>query len=107
LLLDDGVWSGRRLLPEGWVESMRAPAPQQPPARPDGSARPGYGRQVWLFGERLGLPEGTFAALGNRGQFIMVVPARRVVIVRRGYDPETGPFSVERFGAAVLEAARD
>jgi hypothetical protein len=43
--------------------------------------------------------------MGNRGQFIVVIPSARMVIVRRGYDPETGPFRIERFAAAVLEAA--
>ena len=62
---------------------------------------------MWLPGGSQGLPAGTFAALGNRGQFIVVVPERRVVIVRRGHDPETGPFSIERFAAAVLEALKE
>jgi CubicO group peptidase (beta-lactamase class C family) len=105
LLLNDGVWSGERLLPEGWLKLMTSPAPVQPPLRRgDGSALPGYGAHVWLFGERHGLPEGTFAAIGNRGQFLIVIPARRAVVVRRGYDPETGPFDIARFTASVLEA---
>jgi CubicO group peptidase (beta-lactamase class C family) len=105
LLLDDGMWNGRRVLPEGWVRFMTAPAPMQPPPRADESRGPGYGAQVWLFGAAQDLPQGTFAAIGNRGQFIIVVPSARMVIVRRGYDPETGPFRIERFAAAVLEAA--
>jgi CubicO group peptidase (beta-lactamase class C family) len=105
LLLNDGIWSGTRILPEGWVDYMRTPAPvQPPPARADGRPLPGYGAQTWLFGMRHGLPEGTFGAMGNRGQFIIVVPSAKLVIVRRGWDPETGPFSIERFAAAVLEA---
>jgi CubicO group peptidase (beta-lactamase class C family) len=104
LLLDDGMWAGRRVLPEGWVRFMTAPAPMQPPPRADGSSGPGYGAQVWLTGAAQGLPEGTFAAMGNRGQFIVVVPSAGVVIVRRGYDPETGPFRIERFAGAVLRA---
>ena len=34
----------------------------------------------------LGVPEGTYAGLGNRGQHMVIVPARDLVIVRRGYD---------------------
>lgn len=105
LLLNDGIWRGRRILPEGWVEFMRTPAPAQPPAtRTDDRPQPGYGAQVWLFGERHGLPQGTYAAMGNRGQFVVVVPSAGVVIVRRGYDPETGPFRIEQFTAAALNA---
>lgn len=105
LLLSDGAWAGQRVLPEGWVKLMTSPAPVQPQPQRDGSALPGYGAQVWLFGERHGLPQGTFAAIGNRGQFVVVIPGRRAVVVRRGYDPETGPFDIARFAAAVLDAA--
>jgi CubicO group peptidase (beta-lactamase class C family) len=40
LFLQDGVWQGGRLLPEGWVAYSLAPAK----AAPDGQ----YGAQVWL-----------------------------------------------------------
>lgn len=64
------------------------PAPAQPQSsNPNGAAVPGYGAQWWLFNERIeGIPDDTIAARGNRGQFLIVVPSRNVVIVRRGYD---------------------
>ena len=39
-LLQDGVWRGARILPEGWVDYMRAPTPQ--------STRGGFGANLWL-----------------------------------------------------------
>ena len=104
LLMNDGAWNGERILPAGWVRYMTAAAPAQPRPDPDGTRGPGYGAQVWLFGKEQGLPEGTYAAMGNRGQYVFVVPARRLVIVRRGFDPEDGRFLPDKFSADVLAA---
>jgi CubicO group peptidase (beta-lactamase class C family) len=101
LHLNDGVWNGERVLPPGWVRYVTTPAPAQP-----GGSRPGYGAQWWLYGPQQGLPAGTYAAQGNRGQFIVVVPSRKVVIVRRGFDAvgEPGGFAIPQFSADVLAA---
>lgn len=101
LHLNDGMWNGERVLPEGWVRYVSTPAPAQPEG--DGA---GYGALWWLYGEKHGLPEGAFAAQGNRGQFVMVVPSRKVVIVRRGFDAvgEPGGFDIRRFSIDVLAA---
>ena len=40
---------------------------------------------------------------GNRGQYVFIVPARGVVIVRRGYDSDGNPpFDAARFARDVL-----
>ena len=96
LWLNDGVWQGERLLPQGWVESMTMPLGPQP------AQGAGYGATLWLFGPKQGLPEGSYAAQGNRGQYIMVIPAKRLVIVRRGEDPSGGGFDMEKFSADVV-----
>jgi CubicO group peptidase (beta-lactamase class C family) len=103
LHLNDGVWNGERVLPEGWVRYVTTPAPAQP------TRGEGYGAQWWLFGPEQGLPAGTYAAQGNRGQYVVVVPARAVVIVRRGFDPvgEPGGFEIEKFAVDVLKALED
>src|SRR5690606_489287 len=43
LWLRDGVWEGRRILPEGYVDFVRAPAPAW--------GEPTYGGQFWLNGD--------------------------------------------------------
>lgn len=105
LYLNDGVVNGKRLLPEGWARFVATPAPAQPPATgADGRPAPGYGAQFWLWGERHGLPAGSYAMHGNRGQYVMIVPARDLVIVRRGFDGPGAGFQIERFTADVLAA---
>ena len=96
--LQDGVWQGRRLLPEGWVKYMTTPSGPQPA---DG---PGYGATLWLFGPKQGLPAGSYAAQGNRGQYIMVVPSERLVVVRRGEDPGSARFDIAHFTADLIAA---
>ena len=65
---------------------------------------PGYGRTLWLFDPEQGLPAGSYAAQGNRGQYVMVVPSERLVVVRRGEDPGSARFDIAKFTADVIRA---
>ncbi|MGD9800122.1 MAG: serine hydrolase, partial [Parvularculaceae bacterium] len=56
----------------------------------------------WLYGEDHGLLKGTYAARGNRGQFLVIIPERNVLVVRRGFD-DGGGFDIARFSADVLQ----
>ncbi len=97
LYLDDGVRDGEQILPAGWadyVSSASGPQPQGPF---------GYGAGFWLFNETPGVPPDSFAAMGNRGQYVVVVPARDIVVVRRGEDPAGSRFDIAQFTADVLE----
>ncbi len=101
LHLQDGVWNGERILAEGWVKYVATPAPAQPASR-----NIGYGAQWWLYNKHYpGLPNDTFAARGNRGQVIMVIPSKNLVIVRRGYDPSGGQgIQLHEFAVDILKA---
>ena len=99
LYLDDGVLAdGTRVLPEGWVDYVSSPAGPQP----DGPF--GYGAGFWLLNKSDGVPSDTFAAMGNRGQFIIIAPSMNVVIVRRGEDPAGSRFDIAAFTRDVLES---
>ena len=99
LYLQDGMWGNERLLPEGWAEFVRTPAPAQP------ESGPGYGAQFWLMNDAPGIPEGTFYMAGNRGQYVVIVPSMNAVIVRRGYDVNGGArFEINDFTRDVLLA---
>lgn len=96
--LNDGVWQGKRILPVGWMKTMTTPGGPQP------ATGAGYGATLWLFGPAQGLPAGTFAAQGNRGQVIFVVPSRKLVVVRRGEDGTGTAFDANKFVADVIAA---
>lgn len=86
--LQDGVWGGERLLPEGWMAQSLTPTGAEEtddPGNamswrtnplPDGSLR-------WPE-----LPEDTFYASGHDGQKVIVVPSEGLVVVRMGFTPE-------------------
>ena len=100
LYLDDGVLpSGERVLPEDWVEYVSSPAGPQPEGRSWG-----YGAGFWLFNNHEGIPADTFFMAGNRGQYVVIVPSRDIVIVRRGEDPTGSGFDIEAFTRDVLAA---
>ncbi len=81
LYLQDGVWEGERILPEGWVDYSSAPTA----ASPNGI----YGAQFWRNGYDSynfpDVPDDAYLANGYEGQRIMVIPSKDLVIVRLGY----------------------
>jgi CubicO group peptidase (beta-lactamase class C family) len=89
LHLWDGVWLGKRILPEGWVRFVSTPAPAD-------KSR-GYGGLFWLNrgGAWKGVPDDAFMASGHMGQYTMVIPSRDMVVVRMGPSPggSNGYFS--------------
>jgi CubicO group peptidase (beta-lactamase class C family) len=101
LYLHDGVWDGERLLPEGWRDYVTRPSG----AQPDGEF--GYGATFWLMSRSPGVPADAFAAFGNRGQYLVIIPSRSLVIVRRGYDTGQDRFHIAAFTAGVVEALEE
>ncbi|MHA7871494.1 MAG: serine hydrolase domain-containing protein [Hyphococcus sp.] len=107
LYLNDGVWGEERILPEGWAAYVAKPAADQPGPRANGDPNPGYGAQWWLYDESWGLPNGSYAARGNRGQYLMIIPERNILIVRRGFDsnqPGGARFDLAAFSRDILAA---
>ena len=84
LYLNNGKWNGEQILPDWWPKFVRTLAPRQP--LPEDAGGRAYGAQFWLYKDFTGIPEDAHAMLGNRGQIVMLVPSRKLVIVRRGYD---------------------
>ena len=98
LYLNDGVIDGERILPEGWRDYVSRPSGPQP-----GGAQ-GYGATFWLMNNSEGVPADTISANGNRGQYVIIVPSRNIVIVRRGEDPTGSRFDFIAFTRDVLAA---
>ena len=72
LYLNDGNWDGKTIVPNDWVKKCTSPNEEK------GGAE-FYNRQWWI-----GPKEGDFAAIGHLGQYIYVLPAKNLVIVRLG-----------------------
>jgi CubicO group peptidase (beta-lactamase class C family) len=83
-ILQDGVWEGERLLPEGWVEYSTTPV--------DVATDNAYGAQWWLNEgpdgdlRMPGVPIDAFWASGNEGQQLVVIPSEDLVVVRLGFS---------------------
>jgi len=82
LYLNEGEWLGEQLLSREWIDFVRTPAPTAAVRGND------YGGQWWLVPDaRKGeVPADAYSTAGNRGQYVIVVPSRELVIVRRGLD---------------------
>jgi CubicO group peptidase (beta-lactamase class C family) len=100
LYLQDGVWQGERILPAGWLDYVRRHGPAQP------ASGYGYGASFWTFPKDSGLPLDAVVMRGNRGQYVVIAPAQRLVIVRRGYDGPESAFDLDAFTKEVLAALR-
>ncbi|WP_242447447.1 serine hydrolase domain-containing protein [Aurantiacibacter aquimixticola] len=87
---------GTQVLPEEWTAYVSSPTGPQPD-----ETQWGYGAGWWTMGAFEGIPADAFAARGNRGQYIVVVPSEDLVIVRRGEDPAGGS------GFDIVQLTRD
>jgi CubicO group peptidase (beta-lactamase class C family) len=106
-LLQDGVWKGERLLPEGYVTMMATPV------KASGGQ---YGEgQTWLWASdaakpgvnpdgAFGIPTDTFYMSGHDGQTIAVIRSRQLVIVRMGLTPYSSGYSPQSLIKAILAA---
>jgi CubicO group peptidase (beta-lactamase class C family) len=101
LYLNDGVFNGERILPEGWVKkTVTAVA---------ASEQKNYGYQFWLNGQdendpsKKEFPEAPadmFYADGYGGQRIYIIPSMQLVIVRMGLNK----FDEHEFLRRLLKA---
>jgi CubicO group peptidase (beta-lactamase class C family) len=92
LYLRDGVWDGRRLLPEGWVDYGRTMVSDDPEDGPYGAHWWGVAGDGW----------GTFRASGYEGQSITICPTHDLVVVRLGKTPAAHYPDLTRWRAAMV-----
>ncbi|MCC6154416.1 MAG: serine hydrolase [Candidatus Hydrogenedentes bacterium] len=92
LYLNDGVWDGKRLLPEGWA----AAATTAQATFQDDATHTGYGYQWWVTDKG-------YQALGRGGQHIDVYRTKDLVVVMTSGGLGPRPYQVlsERILSAV------
>ncbi|PBB90609.1 6-aminohexanoate hydrolase [Mesorhizobium sp. WSM3864] len=104
-LLQGGVWNGAQILPTGFVDWMRQPAP----------ASKVYGNgQVWIegpgdeenpgAGAAAGLPKDTYWMEGHDGQTVAIIPSEQLVVVRLGLTPAKLGYRPQAMVAALVKA---
>jgi CubicO group peptidase (beta-lactamase class C family) len=103
--LQDGVWQGEPILPPGWVKYSTTPTPQAP--------RGEYGALFWLNAgspsnpedRRLpSAPRDTFEASGFQEQKVIIIPSKKLVLVRFGATSDRKAWNSDEFIANVLAA---
>ncbi len=99
--LQRGVWNGERLLPTGWMKASTTAVDVH-------TEDPGYATGWWsntaADGSRVegSLPADAYFAEGHDGQWIVVVPSAKLVVVRLGFSPEIDDVGAVRLAADVL-----
>lgn len=98
LHLQDGVWEGERILPEGWVDFVSTPAPAD--------RTQSYGGQFWLNagGQHDRIPRDAYWPAGFMGQNTVIIPSRNVVIVRLGPSPGGNAAYMNEYVGRILDA---
>jgi len=80
LYLQDGIFNGERILPEGWVNYTTTPA---------SDSKGKYGSLFWLNRDTkyAAAPEDMYSCNGHDGQQIFIIPSKELVVVAVGYSP--------------------
>ena len=81
MLAHDGTWNGKTIIPRDWLLAATSIGRDSPfwwSGMKPGAHAPGYGYQVWL----LLADRRAFALRGLRGQFVIVDPEKKLVLVQ-------------------------
>ncbi len=94
LLAHDGAWQGKQIIPAQWMIDATTVRPSDAYLRPGKTTR-GYGYLLWLLsGSRR-----QFAMIGAFGQYVLVDPAAKLVMVQTALEDHD---EVSRLWAALV-----
>jgi CubicO group peptidase (beta-lactamase class C family) len=102
LYLQDGVWNGQRILPEGFVKFVSTVAPAWL-----ADNRPIYGGFFWINGDgKLPIPKDAYYMAGAGGQSTIIIPSHDLVIVRLGHfkGDKAGSQDLNKSLALLMQA---
>lgn len=100
--LQDGVWAGERLVPEGWMARSTTVTPV------NRSEDEGYAAGWWVNRRADGsviddsLPADAYWARGHDGQRLYVVPSQRLVVARLGFSPSVEDVRTDQLVASLV-----
>ena len=106
LYLNDGIWDGERILPEGWVDYSQG----RTATLKDGF----YGAQFWknAYAEPEGsetprhwpgVPQDAYYASGFEGQQVVIIPSLDMVVVRLGCTSDRKNWDPGKFLALIVD----
>lgn len=104
LYLNDGVWNGERILPEGWVSYTKSPSPPSEMLQ--------YGAQFWLNAgdendpnkRRLpDCPRDIYSMNGYEGQRVFIIPSLDMIVVTMA-QTDKGVFDMNAFLSDVIKS---
>jgi len=96
LYLQDGVWNGARILPQGYAKFVSTVAPAW-----QADKRPIYGGFFWINGDgAYPVPKEAFYMSGAGGQTTLIIPSHQLVVVRLGHF-KGGEASTQSFANAL------
>ena len=102
LYLQDGIWNGERILPEGYSKFVSTLAPAW---KADG--RPIYGGFFWINGAgSFPVPKESYYMAGAGGQYAWIIPSHDLVVVRLGHfkGSAAGEESLKKALALLMAA---
>lgn len=102
LYLQDGLWNGERILPEGFVKFVSTVAPAW-----EADKRPVYGGFFWINGDgQYPVPKDAFYMSGAGGQTTLIIPSHDLVVVRLGHykGADVGEQSFKKSLALLMQA---
>ena len=117
LYLNKGLLNGKEILPQDWIDKTLTVSPgylSKGTVIRDITDDGVFGGSIWLnrivkkgFGKPFPtLPEDMFLAMGQFGQYIVILPTQKMVIARTGYDEDDGP-AVDKFVSLALSCFAD
>jgi len=113
-ILSDGCWAGQRYLPEGWLAASTAVQTPYKTRKVDPDLGLVAGRLWWvnravpeqgMSKPWPQLPDDTFAAIGRKGQSMVVIPSRDLLVLRYADDGIAAQFDLQKFVLLAMQVA--
>ncbi len=88
LLLEGCAWHGTQLVPQAWCDAATSAHVPPKDTQIQGGEQLGYGYYFWVL-----TGDGAFSTWGHGGQFVLVVPAKQMVLVQVALPDTSGDLN--------------
>ena len=93
MVMNKGIYKGRRIVSEAWVEQSTTPS----------GPVPYYGYLWWLSPEHTGTPKEHYTAMGDRGKVTMIFPEKDLIYLRRNSCMDLSRKNMNWMGTRFIE----